>query len=141
MTVVKHKFTVWGDPRGKGRPRFTMRGHAFTDAVTVEYEGKVKRAWKQENFYCIEDVPTTIIINAFFRVPVSLSKKKRAALFGTAYLHKPDCDNVAKIILDALNGLAYQDDRQINCLLIHKAYVACDDDEPRVEVTIIGGEE
>lgn len=117
-----------------------MNGHAFTDALTVEYEGRVKNAWKSENFYCIEEQPTTIIINAFFRVPVSLPKKKRASLFGTAYMHKPDCDNIAKIILDALNGIAYQDDRQINCLLIHKKYVDSDDDPSRVEVTIIGGE-
>ena len=136
--ATKHKFTVYGDPRGKGRPRFTMKGHAFTDALTVEYEGRVKNAWKSENFYCIEEQPTTIIINAFFRVPVSLSKKKRESLFGAAYMHKPDCDNIAKIILDALNGIAYQDDRQINCLLIHKKYVDSDDDPSRVEVTIIG---
>lgn len=138
--MVKHCFTVWGDPRGKGRPRFTMRGHAFTDAVTVEYEGRVKKAWESETFYRIDDKPITIIINAYFRVPVSLSKKKRAALFGTEYLHKPDVDNIGKIILDALNGFAYQDDRQIACLMVSKWYVESDGEQPRVEIEIIGGD-
>ena len=138
MTMaVKHEFVVWGNPRGKGRPRFTMRGHTYTDAVTTEYEGKVKRAWKQENFYKLEKQPTTVIITAYFPVPVSLSKKKRAALFGTQYLGKPDGDNIGKIILDSLNSLAYSDDSQIDTLLVTKLYVK-DGEEPRVKVTIIG---
>ena len=49
---------------------------------------------------------------------------------------KPDCDNIAKIILDALNGLAYKDDKDIVSCLIEKWY----GDEPRVEV-YIGNEE
>ena len=131
------EFIVYGDPRGKGRPRFSFRGgYAYTDEVTLEYQGKVQKMWKSNQFYCIEGQPTEILIRAYFRVPVSLSKKKRAALFGTPYLHKPDCDNIAKIVLDALNGLAYQDDRQIDKLNIKKMYVSSDDEEPRVEITI-----
>ena len=35
---------------------------------------------------------------------------------------KPDCDNIAKIVLDALNGLAYDDDSQVTELEVHKFY-------------------
>ena len=35
---------------------------------------------------------------------------------------KPDCDNMGKICLDALNGVAYPDDAQINKLYISKKY-------------------
>ena len=35
---------------------------------------------------------------------------------------KPDCDNIAKAILDALNGLAYEDDSQIVSAVILKRY-------------------
>ena len=136
---VKYKIYIYGDPRGKGRPRFTMKGHAFTDAKTAEYERNVKKVWKSSGCECLAEQPTTIIINAFFRVPSSLSKKKREALFGQPHLHKPDADNIGKILLDALNGLAYADDKQINTLLVNKKYVDSDDDEPRVEITIIGG--
>lgn len=45
---------------------------------------------------------------------------------------KPDLDNVAKVILDALNGIAYHDDSQVSRLLIEKRYA----EEPRVEVMI-----
>ena len=45
---------------------------------------------------------------------------------------KPDTDNIAKAILDALNGLAYYDDAQICQLEVYKFY----SDEPRAEVYI-----
>ena len=48
------------------------------------------------------------------------------------YLHKPDTDNVAKVILDSLNGLAYKDDNQVSCLLVIKEYA----ETSKVEVEI-----
>lgn len=35
---------------------------------------------------------------------------------------KPDTDNIAKIVLDALNGLAYPDDKQVVELQVLKTY-------------------
>jgi Holliday junction resolvase RusA-like endonuclease len=35
---------------------------------------------------------------------------------------KPDADNIAKIICDALNGIAYRDDTQIISLKVLKIY-------------------
>ena len=32
------QFIVPGEPRGKGRPRFTRRGFAYTDTATRDYE-------------------------------------------------------------------------------------------------------
>lgn len=135
--AVKQEFVVWGNPRGKGRPRFTMRGHTYTDQLTTEYEGKVKKAWKSETFFKLDKQPTTIIIKAYFPVPVSLSKKKRSSLFGTQYIGKPDGDNIGKIVLDALNTVAYTDDSQIDTLLVIKRYVK-EEEEPHVKITIIG---
>lgn len=37
---------------------------------------------------------------------------------------KPDNDNIAKSVLDALNGLAYVDDKQIVELKVNKYYGA-----------------
>ena len=135
------RIVVYGNPRGKGRPRFSYAGHTYTDAVTTSYEGSVKKAWKSENNFTFGKSPTAICIKAYFSVPVSLSKKKRAALFGQPYLGKPDADNIAKIIMDALNGLAYKDDTQIDVLTVEKRYVATDEEQARVEVEITGGEE
>ena len=46
---------------------------------------------------------------------------------------KPDCDNLAKSILDSLNGLAYQDDKQVVELSIKKYYA--ENAEVRVRLT------
>ena len=37
-------------------------------------------------------------------------------------MHRPDIDNISKIILDGLNGVAYKDDLQITDLSIKKIY-------------------
>ena len=46
---------------------------------------------------------------------------------------KPDTDNIAKSVLDALNGLAYGDDKQIVELKVRKYYGV----EPYVNVKLI----
>ena len=73
-------------------------------------------------------------IQAFYSVPKSASKKKRAAMLnGMARpIKKPDMDNVVKIIADSLNGIAYHDDTQIVDCQIRKFY----SETPRVVVTI-----
>ena len=35
---------------------------------------------------------------------------------------KPDTDNIAKTILDSLNGIAFEDDKQVVALLVKKLY-------------------
>ena len=44
----------------------------------------------------------------------------------------PDWDNIGKIVTDALNGLAYEDDKQIVDAHVIKLY----SDQPRVEVEL-----
>lgn len=46
---------------------------------------------------------------------------------------KPDLDNIMKCVTDALNEIAYQDDKQIVSASIEKYY----SEEPRVEVAIM----
>lgn len=137
MAMEKYKFTVYGNPRGKGRPRF-YQGHACTDKATAAYERLVKTILKNRGFKRLEKIPTTVIINAFFPVPASLSKKKREELFGSPHLKKPDSDNIAKIILDACNEL-WADDSQVDTVYVCKRYVFSDEEKPRVEVEVLGG--
>ena len=47
---------------------------------------------------------------------------------------KPDSDNIAKIICDGLNGVAYNDDKQIISLKIEKAWA--DDGIEMVEIEV-----
>ncbi len=133
-------FTIPGDPRGKGRPRFSGKsGRAYTPKETTEYEKLVRQCWCQQIhapplFTPFLEGEIRADIRAYFRIPKSESKRhaRDLAQERSGYPKKPDVDNIAKIVLDALNGLAYEDDRSVTYLTIGKLYGA----EPRVEVTL-----
>ena len=104
--MEKVKFTVYGEPKGKGRPRFnTKTGHAMTPKDTVSYENLVKLEW--QTAYGTESFPKEAMldmrIKAYYRIPKSASKKKRAAMLAGEIrpTKKPDMDNVVKIIADS----------------------------------------
>lgn len=65
-------------------------------------------------------------------IPSSLSKRKREQLNGELCLKKPDIDNYVKLVCDALNGIAWEDDNVVASLYAVKLY----DNEPRTEVYI-----
>ena len=52
-------------------------------------------------------------------------------------LKKPDCDNIAKIILDSLNGVLYDDDKQITSIIVYKKY----SENPNVTIAFSGKKE
>lgn len=120
MTI---RFTVPGAPVGKGRPRVTKNG-TFTPQKTLDYERLVQLAYNMSRSAPFSDPakPLFCAIAAYFPVPPSYSAKKHRELPGTPYTHKPDADNTTKGILDALNGLAYQDDSQIAALCCRKRW-------------------
>lgn len=65
-------------------------------------------------------------------IPASFSKRKRERLRGQLCLKKPDIDNYVKLVCDALNGIAWEDDNVIANLVAVKMY----DEQPRTEVHI-----
>lgn len=136
MNVI---FIVRGVPVGKGRPRFsTVNGHAvaYTPEKTVNYETLVKLSYQQQcaGVKFPEGVPLSVRINAYFPIPKSTSKKKRAQMESGEIRHtkKCDADNIAKACLDALNGIAFYDDSQVCELTVFKYY----GEQPRVVISI-----
>lgn len=129
-------FEIPGEPKGKGRPRFTRTGHAYTPQETAEYEERVRLAYKakykDEPF--AKGVPLKMEIAAYFTPPKRTSKTKRAAMLNHDLrpMKKPDGDNIIKIIADALNGVAYYDDAQLVEVKIGKFY----SEEPKVFVIL-----
>lgn len=139
MGLVQLDFTVSGQPMGKGRPRFSSHGHSYTPSKTREYENRVAAAaWAAMKQAGLEPSPRrmSVIITAYFEVPKSYSKKKRAECEAGIHIPKrPDLDNVAKIICDGANEIAWIDDAQIWHLTAFKRY--CDDgQEPHVAVRV-----
>lgn len=133
-------FVVNGDPIGKMRHRSTVLPngmiHNYNSKKNTNYENLVKSEYKRQYRGIYFTGELEVIINAYFAIPKSWSKKKKqAALNGEIRPQtKPDCDNVSKIILDSLNQVAFDDDKQITDLHTHKYY----SDIPRCEITIIG---
>lgn len=122
---MKYRFEIKEKAIGKQRPRYSSKmKRMYTPAKTSSFEEKVKWAFKSK--YNIETElstkPFKAKIIAIFEPPKSISKKKKEELLYSEYTKKPDVDNIAKIILDSLNGLAYKDDNQVSELLVFKQY-------------------
>lgn len=146
----KVKLVILGEPTGKRRPKFSSVGSfvkTYTPKETTIYESKVvyeyRKRFNEPQFEPHEEIWATII--AYFKIPkkhyryhkktntTDLDKDGELMKNGEIRpLKKPDTDNIAKICLDALNGIAYPDDSQITTLLVMKYY----SEEPRVEITL-----
>lgn len=121
-----------GKPMGKQRAR-TGKGFAYTPEETINYENLVKYIYQKECGKMHEGY-ISAKITAYFPIPKNTSKKKRneMALEIIRPTSKPDTDNIAKIVLDSLNGIAYKDDSQVIYLNVEKYY----SDNPRVAIEI-----
>lgn len=115
---------VMGAPVGKGRPRFTRGGHAYTPDKTRTYEQSVAWAAKSEmGSRAPIDGPVQMYFRAVFEIPKSWPEKKRTdAILGVIRpTGKPDIDNLIKA-MDALNGIVFRDDSQITEISGSKRY-------------------
>lgn len=128
-------FSVPGEPRGKGRPRFSG-GRAYTDSETRAYERKIADCyrlfsgpvkWPDGAFFEVD-------VTAYLPIPASASKiqQTRMATGQIIPSRKPDADNVLKAVLDALNHIAYPDDSRVHKCSCAKFYGK----EPRLVVKI-----
>ncbi|MCY1437511.1 Endodeoxyribonuclease RusA [compost metagenome] len=152
-----------GDPRGKGRPRFSTHGgfvKVYTDKETQIYEELIQaevlrliggqalvdrtRQIKRRTFIeAYQDFggqplftgPVRVEMEIRHPIRVSWTKaKKAAALSGhIAPTLKPDPDNVAKIWFDAFNGCMWADDTQVIRMSVERSF----SEDPSVLVRVI----
>lgn len=124
-----------GVPQGKGRPRFVRAtGHAFTPAKTRSYESMLQgAALDVMGGRAPLDGAVRVNVEAYFPVPSSWSKSKRAAALAGERrpTTKPDADNLLKV-LDSMNEVVFRDDKQIVTAQIDKHY----SERPRLVVTV-----
>lgn len=125
-------FSVPGEPRGWARAR-TQGKRFFTDGKTAS-EKQAVAAWAMKAGARILDGPVEMRLFAYLRIPKSASKKLRAAMLAGVErpTKKPDGDNLAKLTMDALNGVCWRDDVQVVDLTVRKFW----SDEPRLVVEI-----
>ena len=131
-------YTVYGEPVGKGRPRFARRGNfvsTYSPQKTKTYEDEIKMMAKAAMGSSEAlDTPVTVAIYIRVGIPASFSKQKRKdALEGIIKpTKKPDIDNIAKCFLDGMNDIVYLDDKQVVNLHVTKVYA----ETPAVEVMV-----
>ncbi len=143
---MKIKFTVLGEPQGKGRPRFggkTKEGKPITRTPdkTILYENLIVTEYRRQagsaKFPDGEILDMRII--AYFSIPTSASKKKQQQMESGEIrpAKKPDMDNIVKVVADSLNKVAYHDDAQVVDCQIRNFYSR----NPRIEVVILTANE
>ena len=129
------ELTVPGEPKGKARPRVTRTGVAYTPTKTVNYETFIKGIFttKDPDFMPSEKSLGARII-AYLLIPKATSKKK-TLLMESGIIRpakSPDVDNIVKMVMDALEGLAYKRDSQVVSVNCKKYY----GQKPRLEISI-----
>ena len=126
-----YKFRIIGKPKAKQSAKFRKIENfvqKYTPKEIVDYANWVKHSFYKEypNHLPSEliDYQLEMRIDVFFTIPKSFSKTK-AALALTRQIRpivKPDWDNISKNICDALNGIAYPDDKAIVSGSVNKYY-------------------
>ena len=121
-----YEFEIPGKIIGKGRPRLnSYTGAVYTPTRTKDYENLVMQYFmiKYPKFKQLEGrVSVEIVAN--FEVPKSTKKQDKILMLENKInpIKKPDIDNIVKIILDAMNEIAFKDDTQITKLNVEKKY-------------------
>lgn len=133
------EITIPGDPQAQGRPRFARRGgfvQTYDPPESKKYKELVKlHAAKQKPEELLDEALFVEIV-IFKKPPQSISKvkKNRVELDNESLrpLTKPDVDNYAKGIKDALTGVIWTDDSKVVELIVSKFYSL----NPRAEVRV-----
>lgn len=110
-------FTFDGKPQGKARHRTTKFGRSYTPAKTAAAEKAIGLLYRAEaRSLPIMTGTVQLKVEAIFDIPKSWSKADRAAALDGSleYTGKPDADNILKLVMDALNGVAWVDDSQVH---------------------------
>ena len=131
-------FDVEGEPFAKQRPRAHKIGNfvsVYTPNETKKYEEKVRKFYKKIYGDFLLEGDLTVEVDGYFSIPKSATKTQKQLMLENKIPHtkKPDCDNMAKVCLDALNGVAYPDDAAITNLNVSKQY----SQTAKVRITII----
>ena len=134
---MKIEFTVPGQPVGWQRTGYNRNtGAKYTQAKTRKHEQLVAWAYKKAfgGYMFPKGTFLDMEIFAFVEIPKSVPKYKRAKMLSGEIRPtvKPDWDNIGKLIADALNKVAYDDDKCIVDARVKKYY----SDAPRTVVIL-----
>lgn len=122
---MTYSFTVPGIPKGQPRPRATRIGgfiRLYDPASAKSHKADVAAFARAAGVVPIEG-PVSVAITAMMQRPKRLCRKSDPDGAIPA-LCKPDVDNIAKAVCDALIGVAYADDAAVVSACVAKFYHA-----------------
>jgi len=105
------KKTFYVSPVPASRPRVT-RWSTFYGKKYTDFKSDMKMAVNDIQFVLFEN-NIYAKLDFFVKIPTSWSKKKKLSKEGRFCDNNADIDNYCKAILDSLNGIYYEDDRQV----------------------------
>ena len=111
-----------GKVQPKQRPQFS-KGRAYTPEETRKFEKSIK-IWAQQ--YRMEMVTYPVAVRLHIFDATESVEKIFHSKIGLVYPQRGDLDNLSKGILDALNGIAYVDDKQVVILNLTRSWRATD---------------
>jgi len=112
-------FRIIGNPAAKGRPRFARRGNfvkTYTPKKTESWENFIRLQAIRYKPESLIDGPIKMQLDFYLPRPKSLSKKV------IYHAKKPDIENLAKSVLDALQGIIYTNHSRVCQLVCRKKY-------------------
>lgn len=91
-------FTVSGKLHGKGRPRFTRAGHAYTDPITRAYERRIADEYIKAGGVSYGNNPIELYVEARFPIPKRTAKANRLDMLMDKLFpcKRPDVDNIVR---------------------------------------------
>ena len=114
-------FEILGKPVPQKQTQF-FRGHAYDPSKKI----KNMLQWQIASYAPKEPLSGPIILDIafFFPIPASTSGVKRRQMLNGVLQHtiRPDIDNCAYLITNAMKKIIYNDDSQIVELYLHKRY-------------------
>lgn len=124
---MKISFTVRGKPLGWQRTGNNKKtGAIYTQQQTREHEQLIAWAYRQQcrSFRFPPKTYVDIRVLAYLKIPKSATKADRLKMISGEIRPtvKPDWDNIGKLVADALNGIAYDDDKCIVDAMVRKFY-------------------
>lgn len=121
-----YEFEVEGKIIGKERPRVNMNtGMVYTPNKTKDYEFLIQQYFKMK-YPRVSEIQgrVSVEIIAYMSISKATSKKNRELMLNNEIspTKKPDVDNIAKSILDAMNRFIIHDDNQVSKISVEKRY-------------------
>lgn len=105
-----------GKPKGKSRARRAENGQFYIPKATRTRETEIRTIYTRHygTLKAPRGTAVSVEVTAFFH--------KKSTDRTDQPLRTPDIDNIAKLVLDALNGTAWDDDRQVWHITAERRY-------------------